>query len=152
MREKISLSRRKRTKKNLEKDFSTVKSLDNISTQKWGKNSLPVEGLQKMFQWFIFLFSLGRALTMVCVRNVSRLQCYNCKWFTSKWELLSKYYVLLLITMLKTTEYETIKNTAPMIGSWLVENIFPYLLQWRPKELGTVWKTLLSNYFMELCS
>ena len=77
--------------KNLEQDFPTVKSLDNISTQKWGKNSLPVEGLQKMFQWFIFLFSLGRALTMVCVRNVSRLQCYNCKWFTSKWELLSKY-------------------------------------------------------------
>ena len=79
--------------KNLENDFLTVKSLDNISTQKWGKNSLPVEGLQKLFQWFIFLFSLSRALTMVCVRNpVSRLQyCYNCKWFTSKWELLSKY-------------------------------------------------------------
>ena len=40
--------------KNLEKDFLTVKSLDNISTQKWGKNSFPVEGLQKLFQWFIF--------------------------------------------------------------------------------------------------
>ena len=29
--------------------------------------------------------------------------------------------------MLKTTEYETFKNTAPMTGSWSVENIFPYL-------------------------
>ena len=48
-------------KKKLEKDFSTVKSLDNISTQKWGKNSLPVEGLKKMFQWFIFFIQFGQS-------------------------------------------------------------------------------------------
>ena len=54
--------------------------------------------------------------------------------------------------MLQTTEYETFKNTAPMTGSWSVENIFPYLLQWRPKELGTVWKTLQSNCYIGICS
>ena len=37
------------------------------------------EGLQKLFQWVILLFSQSGALTMVCVRNVSHLQCYNCK-------------------------------------------------------------------------